>query len=291
MILDKKIPITPESAVGRGLEELRDRFVARVQTSQISVLNVPRLIRRLDDWLETESASGLPIRDHEGILGLEYIEAGESDCVQLSSLCADMLGFRSPKNAEPVIGILKWLETLVPYSRDDSAVLYEAAVDVLATVQTAEDAGQADAKLNIIIDAHPFAKDRETKYLLRRVVMLFSWVYAWHQEPNDPEKRVSSAYAALNLKGRDAVNKYMGLLSINRDMVPDRDILKYKHRHAFTLDHDGDALAAYQLKHDVPGNLDPLEIDLCIRYANEEFMWNPVGNSDDPPFPSWMRHE
>jgi hypothetical protein len=283
----------PDTALQRGLEALRRRIE---EDESIQLLDVEWTLQRLGDAEDAAERAGawpldVPLRDSEGpiALGIGW-SASFVDFIEVSSIFSDVIGFGNPSRED----IRRVAKILMRWSKVKGSIerrgdtLFQAAKQVLELCEPENGDGQS---FIAAVKESEYVRAGGDQYLLRRTVMLFAWIKAWHDHGAGArsEVMVHSVHEQLGLvvHGADgkertdpsATTKYKGFLSSDRKTVSAKGP-----RRGFRRSHD--VAEAFNLASDTPADgLDANDRDLCIRFAEEVLDWKQPG---DQPYPRWM---
>lgn len=283
----------PDDALRRGLVALRLKIA---EDGNLQLLDVKWALQRLAEVEgEAERAGGwpldVPLRDSEGpiAIGIGW-SASFIEFIEISSIFADVVGFGSPgrEDIRRIAKILrKWCEVKGSVERRGDT-LFETSKQILDTCDPESGSGRSFVEA---VDESEYVTKGGDRYLLRRTVMLFAWVKAWHEHGvgTRSEMKVNSVHQQLGLVVRsadgkertdpNATTKYKGFLSSDRKTIqasgPRRGFRK-----------SGTVAEAFNLASDTSADgLDANDRDLCIRFAEDVLEWE---KTDDQAYPKWM---
>jgi hypothetical protein len=268
----------PTEALSAGLSMLRKRLLEAAKNSEIVLHNTIKTIEALNELVASEQRVTLPVnrRDIDESISLDWVfQNGDVERIDIFSLFADVLQFKTSPTAQAILEVVELLEDYAKRSvrtavhGDD--LLYEAAKEVLT--RCARYTGEANI-LESEVAAHPFVvKKSGDPYLLTRIVMLFGWAVAWHERIFLARSETKETWKDLFYTATDK-----NVTSFNKQFVrylgeDYGETVSYAlHRTPFrACDPARRSFVAesYSLDLDEPGFLRPIDRRLCQRFARD----------------------
>ncbi len=264
-----------ERALHTGLAGLR---TALRKTPGIQFVNVHatrnRLAILLDDPIEFH---GVPLADRDDgkPITIEWVSAARWEEVEVSSLYADILDFRTEADRQKVERVSALIEAeFEPGSIANVGTIYEMAKKALSRCRPdGTDPVRIDHVVRALKAEGKVRLQKDEWQLITRLAVLFAWVKAW-EHVAEPEKRIVSVRRHLGFADGEPnrtivyMRLFLGGAKDTKSKGPWNQPLRKQHLY-------GTRAEDFTLDADQPEALTPLESRLCQRYADEEWPVRP----------------
>jgi len=277
----------PEKALRKGLVLLRQELR---KAPGVQFVNVEATCRKLAALDEAAQHHIVPLTDPDTRtpITIEWVSAQRWEQVEISSLYADVLDFRTETDQVTVRRIAELLQAeFVPQSIENAGTLYDLSKDALNRCLPQSDAPQRLDKVLKALKKEVHSRLQPDEWqLIKRLAVLFAWVRAWREE-EAPEKRITRVRQYLGFgRGQDnATNIYKRL--IRGGDTP--TVTKGRWNQPFKKQHShGKVAEDFNLDVDQPEALTTLESRFCLRFADEELRWLEDSPAPGQKYPRWM---
>ena len=275
-----------ERALRTGLTGLR---AALRKTPGIQFVNVQATRERLAVLDESSQRHNVPLADpdHGKPITIEWVSAQRWEQVEVSSLYADILDFRTETDRRMVRRIDALIEAeFEPGSVANVGTIYEMAKEILSRCRSgADEPVRIDHVVKALKEESKARLEPDEWQLITRLAVLFAWVKAW-EEGNEPEKLIIRARWHLGFAEgeRNKTIYYRRLFLVGAKSTAG----KGRWNQPFRKPHShGTRAEDFNLDADQAEGLTPLESRLCQRYADLELKWSGYAETA-PRYPRWM---